>query len=167
MSNTKSSASTRFEVPPPVANLLARLPAWPGSLLFVTGLNLVLARQLPGDVAASLQGRQLRIRVRDAQLAFDFTWQGSAFAPRAHTAEAPDLTIAANAVDFLALARREQDPDTLFFARRLSMEGDTELGLMVKNALDAMELPVLDPRRLRLPAPRAVFSSLAHSLRAR
>ena len=28
------------------------------------------------------------------------------------------------------------------------MEGDTELGLVVKNALDAIELPVLDPRQV-------------------
>jgi hypothetical protein len=31
----------------PVGDVLARLPAWPGSLLFVTALNLALARQLP------------------------------------------------------------------------------------------------------------------------
>ena len=41
-------------------------------------------------------------------------------------------------------ARREEDPDTLFFSRRLMMEGDTELGLVVKNTLDALELPVLE-----------------------
>ena len=69
-----------------------------------------------------------------------------------HTVQgAPDLTIRAHASDFIALARRSQDPDTLFFNRRLSMEGDTELGLMVKNTLDAMELPVFDPRQFRLP----------------
>lgn len=44
----------------------------------------------------------------------------------------------------MRLARRQEDPDTLFFNRRLSMEGDTELGLVVKNAIDALELPVLD-----------------------
>ena len=37
--------------------------------------------------------------------------------------------------------------DTLFFSRRLSMEGDTELGLIVKNTLDALEFPVLAPQR--------------------
>lgn len=58
-----------------------------------------------------------------------------------------DLTLSATAHDFLLLAQRRQDPDTLFFSRRLSMEGDTELGLVVKNALDAIELPVLDPRQ--------------------
>jgi predicted lipid carrier protein YhbT len=44
----------------------------------------------------------------------------------------------------MRLAQRQEDPDTLFFNRRLSMEGDTELGLVVKNAIDALELPVLD-----------------------
>ena len=61
----------------------------------------------------------------------------------------PDLAISANAQDFVLLAQRRQDPDTLFFNRRLVMEGDTELGLVVKNALDAIELPVLDPRQWR------------------
>ena len=32
---------------------------------------------------------------------------------------------------------RLEDPDTLFFSRRLVIEGDTELGLALKNALDA------------------------------
>ena len=39
-----------FTVPVPVAGVLARLPAYPGSLLLVTALNLALARHLPADV---------------------------------------------------------------------------------------------------------------------
>ena len=152
-----------FTLPAPVGTLLGRLPAWPGSLLFVTALNLALARQLPGDVGQALQDRRLRIHVRDAKLSFDFAWTGGSFAPRARV-ESPDLTISANARDFLALARREQDPDTLFFSRRLSMEGDTELGLMVKNTLDALELPVFDPGALRLPPPREVLGWLQRRL---
>lgn len=35
---------------------------------------------------------------------------------------------------------RKEDPDTLFFQRRLQIEGDTELGLYVKNLMDAIEL---------------------------
>lgn len=40
--------------------------------------------------------------------------------------------------DFLALALRREDPDSLFFTRRLVVEGDTETGLALKNALDAL-----------------------------
>ena len=87
-------------------------------------------------------------------MAFDFTWVGDRFAPSAPQ-DAPDLTISASAHDFLLLAQRKQDPDTLFFSRRLSMQGDTELGLVVKNAIDAIELPVLDPRQW---SPRLLLS---------
>lgn len=131
-------------VPTALASLLSRLPAYPGSLLLVTGLNLVLARQLPTDVTERLTGKRIRIQVRDARLAFDFVWRDRGFAacsPQDHA----DLTLRANAHDFWRLAQRLDDPDTLFFNRRLSMEGDTELGLVVKNALDALELPVFNP----------------------
>ncbi|OYV75493.1 MAG: hypothetical protein B7Z66_12585 [Chromatiales bacterium 21-64-14] len=45
--------------------------------------------------------------------------------------------------DFLLLATRSEDPDSLFFSRRLALEGDTEIGLHVKNVIDAIEF---DPR---------------------
>ncbi|MGO2436765.1 MAG: ubiquinone anaerobic biosynthesis accessory factor UbiT, partial [Serratia proteamaculans] len=43
----------------------------------------------------------------------------------------------------------KQDPDTLFFQRRLQIEGDTELGLYVKNLMDAIELEAM-PAPLRI-----------------
>lgn len=47
---------------------------------------------------------------------------------------------------FLILALKEEDPDTLFFNRRLSISGDTELGLAIKNFIDSVEVQdVLKP----------------------
>jgi O2-independent ubiquinone biosynthesis accessory factor UbiT len=135
-----------FLVPPQLGSLLARLPAYPGSVLLVSALNVGLADQLPQDVREMLRGKKLRIHVKDARLTFDFTWSGDGFSARSGGAQA-DLTISASAYDFLQLAQRRQDPDTLFFSRRLSMEGDTELGLVVKNTLDALEFPVLEWQR--------------------
>ena len=148
------TASSSFELPRPVGTLLSSLPAYPGSLLLVSGLNLVLAKQLPGDVRRLLLNKKLRIHVRDACLTFDFAWSGQRFAacPRQ---QATDLALSASAHDFVRLAQRHEDPDTLFFSRRLSIEGDTELGLVVKNALDALELPVLD---LQQWAPHQVLA---------
>jgi O2-independent ubiquinone biosynthesis accessory factor UbiT len=131
------------ECPPMLASVLCRLPAFPGSLLLATALNAALAPHLPADVSALMTRRRFRIHVRDARLAFDFTWTGTRFAPLSRQSQS-DLTITATGPDFLRMARREEDPDTLFFSRRLTMEGDTELGLVVKNTLDALELPVLD-----------------------
>ncbi len=137
----------RYQVPDPIGRLLSKLPAYPGSLLFVAGLNLALVRHLPPDVQQSLTGKKLRITVKDAQLVFDFIWRENTFAACRHIADA-DLTIGATAHDFVLLAQRLEDPDTLFFSRRLSMEGDTEFGLLVKNTLDAIESPLFDPQRL-------------------
>ncbi len=139
-------------LPAPLASLLGRLPPYPGSLLFAAGLNLALRPHLPDDVRASLEGRSLRIAVTDAGVAFDFAWRQGRGARQGHfhalpRGSQPDLQIAASARDFVALARREEDPDTLFFSRRLAMSGDTELGLLVKNTLDAMETPL--PQALR------------------
>lgn len=130
-------------LPALLATLGQRLPAYPGSLLCVAALNLVLKPHLPDDVRAGLSGRHLCVRISDAGVAFDFTWRGDGFAAL-HRGGVPDLEIGACARDFVALAKREQDPDTLFFSRRLSMEGDTELGLLVKNTLDAIEMPVTE-----------------------
>ena len=44
-----------------------------------------------------------------------------------------------NIHDFLLMLTRKEDPDTLFFQRRLSIQGDTGLGLSVKNFLDSID----------------------------
>ena len=135
----------------PLARVLGRLPVYPGSCLFAAGLNLVLAPQLPADACEALEGKLVSIRVLDAGLRFDVRWQHGRFAPQQSSAT-PDLVIGASAHDFLLLAQRREDPDTLFFGRRLSMEGDTELGLLLKNTLDALDLAPFDPARF-LPGP--------------
>ena len=146
----------RFLLPEPVGKLLSLLPVYPGSLLFATGLNIALKSNLPADVQQSLNGKKLRIKVTDARLSFDFVWNGNRFAAGSNQGE-PDLTIGASAHDFLLLAQRKEDPDTLFFSRRLSMEGDTELGLLVKNTLDAIDLPVFELGKL---APSRVLGRI-------
>jgi len=152
-----------FLLPRAMGDLLGKLPAYPGSLLFVTALNVALSRQLSPDVTQLLLGRKLRLRVTDAQWAFDFRWQGNRFVATQNPGEA-DLTISASAYDFVLLARRQEDPDTLFFSRRLAMEGDTELGLLVKNTIDAIELPVLDLESLK---PAQVLARMRHRLAPR
>lgn len=70
-----------------------------------------------------------------------------------------DVTIRGASPAFLAMASKLEDPDTLFFQRRLVIEGDTELGLGVKNflaGLDEEQLPL--PVRLGLRAVREIKS---------
>jgi predicted lipid carrier protein YhbT len=60
----------------------------------------------------------------------------------------PDLWLKANSVDFFLLCSAQVDPDTLFFQRRLSMIGDTELGLYLKNFLDSFDTKARLPKAL-------------------
>lgn len=147
-------------IPVPLGRALACLPPYPGSVLFAAGLNMAVAPQLPLDVTSRLEGRHVRIAIRDAGLKFDVCWRGKKFV--AAGAGTPDLAISASARDFVLLAQRKEDPDTLFFSRRLTMEGDTELGLLVKNTIDAIDLALLDPARF-LPAPLLSWLQRHHS----
>ena len=56
---------------------------------------------------------------------------------------------------YLHLIARDRDADTLFFQRVLCMEGDTDLGLRVKNLLDGLDLQQVESP----PGQRAAASS--------
>ena len=137
--------------PPQLANVVSRLPAAPPSLAFSLAANRLLWPALKELDWQPLVGRRYAIRVKDLGLSLRFTVTQRGFAP---DSGAPDLTISATARDFLLLIARREDPDTLFFSRRLVSEGDTELGLIVKNMLDALDLEAV-LRRLPLPLARA------------
>ena len=115
--------------------------SWPGATLLACAVNLAAGARLPEALADSV-GKTVALRVTDLdfRLCFEIAERGFRVRP---TIEAPDVTISASARDFAALARRRVDPDTLFFSRRLVIEGDTELGLIVKNTLDALPFPGL------------------------
>ncbi|MDX5372062.1 MAG: SCP2 sterol-binding domain-containing protein [Pseudomonadaceae bacterium] len=95
-----------------------------------------------------LQGRWLRLEVSDLGLAWCLSSNGSRL--RVARREAVDVCIRGRWRDFLLLASRQEDPDTLFFRRRLVIEGDTDLGLGVKNLLDGLDPEQLPPRLWRL-----------------
>lgn len=89
----------------------------------------------------SIDGRVVRILVEDLGLEIDVCCRDGRFTVGRTRAAEPELTLRANARDFLALALGHADTDTLFFQRRLVIGGDTELGLEVKYWLDALPRP--------------------------
>lgn len=137
----------QFELPRFIGGINARLPQLPPTLGLTSALNLALGRVLPRETLEPLTGKLVCLRVTDGGLTLLFTLTPKGFRPAVSTAR-PDLTITARTRDFIALALREEDPDTLFFNRRLVMEGDTDLGLLVKNTLDAIDYPRFEPRFL-------------------
>lgn len=91
-----------------------------------------------------LHGRWLRLEVSDLGLTWCLSCQDSQL--RVGRCDAVDVCIRGQWRDFLLLASRQEDPDTLFFRRRLVIEGDTDLGLGVKNLLDGLDPDQLPPR---------------------
>ncbi len=89
-----------------------------------------------------MNGCYLQIEVMDASIRFTLSFDGRRLL-KAHTRNSPDLIFRGNAYDFLLLAARKEDSDTLFFQRHLKIGGDTDMGLEIKNFLDAIEIESL------------------------
>lgn len=84
-----------------------------------------------------LHSRCLKIHVTDIDFSVYISFDGQqliATSPRHF-----DVEFQGSSKAFLHLASRQEDPDTLFFQRSLMIEGDTELGLGIKNLLDSLE----------------------------
>ena len=125
------------------------------STALATALNQVFATEIRNGELDFLQDRVLTLRIDDAGVEVHVTLWAGRFR-NASRWQVPELTISGNFYEFMLLASRREDPDTLFFSRRLRLEGDTELGLYVKNFLDALELETV-----RLPLPVRHFLQYA------
>ncbi len=92
-----------------------------------------------------LEGARVRIKVTDLCIDWLISVGSDKFTAIERELQ-DDVSISGESLDFILLATRQADPDTLFFQRRIRIEGDTELGLGVKNTMDSMDwedLPVL------------------------
>lgn len=145
-----------FRLPAAATRIGRRLPALPPAIGLAGALNLaVLAGVLPRTEIDTLDGKRFRIAVSDAGMTIGLTVRDGLFLPDGGDLPLPDLIITAPLASFLQLLGRQVDPDTLFFERRLALEGDTELGLQVKNLLDAADFSRLLPPRLAGLVPPA------------
>ena len=120
-----------------VRPLLQRLPIEPPAWALAVALNRWLLPRLPADARAALSQRAVEVAVTDLGLALRLQLDASGFHLAPPNA-AIVLRIAAAAPVFWRLLRGTDDADRLFFERALVMEGDTEMGLILKNTLDAI-----------------------------
>lgn len=140
----------KFRLPGFVATIGQKLPQWPHGVALVAGLNAALKMKLlPESELTALEEKLFRVQVLDTGGTAHFTYRGGLFRPVFRAEREPDLAFAAHLAAYLQLLARQEDPDTLFFNRELEITGDTELGLLVKNMLGAVEWPTLP----RLPLP--------------
>lgn len=130
----------------PLCRLLARPLRWLPKRLHAGGLSLVLNHLLAHALADGeldfLRGRVVSLEVMDLGLVYRLWLRADGFA--AAPVDTPaDVAFRADAYSYLLLATQREDADTLFFQRRLRIEGDTATGLHLKNFLDALGEPPL------------------------
>jgi O2-independent ubiquinone biosynthesis accessory factor UbiT len=100
-------------------------------------LNHLLRGQPIATRLPEINGKSVCLHVQDAASRLYFRIEDGRLRPG--VPGRTDVLIRGTVADFWRLATRREDPDTLFFSRRLCIEGDTETGVHVKNLLDALE----------------------------
>lgn len=149
-------AKDMLETAPALVRLpLSKVPFAAKAALIKPMLSLLLADEAKAGELDFLTGQWVGIEVKDLGLCFEVSFDG---AIKIQAPARPQVQFSANSRELLLIAAGKEDPDTLFFQRRLTIEGDTELGLMVKNMLLAIDLG-------RLPAPvKTSLNQLANAL---
>ncbi len=111
-------------------------------------MGLVFREALQDGDFEFLEDKWLKVEVKDMELRWFISYQNDKLVV-ADKPVAEDVSFSGNLNDLVLIAGRKEDPDTLFFQRRLSIEGDTELGLEVKNLMDSVDLQQL-PKALQI-----------------
>lgn len=112
--------------------------------ILIPALHSVFNEAIEDGEFEFLVGKWLKISVIDLDLHWLISIENDQLimqAPNSLIKE--DVSFSATGDDLVLIAGRKQDPDTLFFQRRLKIEGDTELGLEVKNLIDAIDIEQL------------------------
>lgn len=91
-----------------------------------------------------LQDKWLKVTITDLKLTWYLSFSDEHLII-VESCKKEDVVFSGGANDFILIAGRKEDPDTLFFKRRLSIQGDTELGLEIKNLLDNIDYDKLSP----------------------
>ena len=160
-SPTRAARLLRF-LPPPsrLAPWLRALPPALQQRLLERAMARVLAAPIADGALEFMRGRRLGIHVTDLDLRWVIELQDGRLIV---SAAAPEASVRGSATDLLLLASRLEDADTLFFQRRLTLTGDTELGLTARNLLERLPWESI-PLGLRIALNRG--ARLARDARA-
>ncbi|MCU7836438.1 MAG: SCP2 sterol-binding domain-containing protein [gamma proteobacterium symbiont of Taylorina sp.] len=101
-------------------------------------LGKLMAEQIEMGDFDCLADKWVNIVVNDMGLSFFLTFRDEQLQLSNQITQA-DVIFSGNSKEFILLASRSEDPDTLFFQRRLLIEGDTELALAIKNSIDGID----------------------------
>lgn len=128
-----------------LALLLRAIPDSAHTEILARLFNHLLRGQAITQRLPELNGKSICIAITDTGSTLHFRIDQGQFRRQPMTGPAAhnwDARISGTLPNFLLLATRREDPDTLFFNRHLNIEGDTATGLHMKNLLDALDYDV-------------------------
>lgn len=126
------------KLPPGLRFCLSRSPAPVVSASIAFWLNRIFKKEVNAGNLDFLKSHHVVIQVKDLELEFSVTLLNQRLLASLDKSKG-DVCFRANTLDLLLLITGKADPDTLFFRRRLSVTGDTDLGLSLKNFLDRLD----------------------------
>ena len=130
MQTSSKNSKSHPMLPAPLTLPLKVLPSFVHNKVLTTTLNRMFANEINEGELDFLQGKIIHISIEDASVEYRFTLDNDKLTA-ADKNRSADLILQGTVYNYLLLASRQEDTDTLFFSRRLHMQGDTELGLYV------------------------------------
>ncbi len=115
-------------------------------------LNKAFVEQITDGDFDFLQGRKLQIELIDGGLFVGISFnQGKISCCHfALHAIQSDVTLSIDSLNAILLIEQQIDPDTLFFQRKLKINGDTELAHHVKNTIDTLNPDLIPPLMMKV-----------------
>lgn len=140
---------------PSLIALAAKLMPMPVQASMIQkGLGQLFAEQIDDGDLEFLESNFLKLEISDLDLRWWISFADNKFIV-SPMEQAHAVSFSGQVNDLMLMMGREEDPDSLFFQRRLKIEGDTELGLYVKNLLDSLDdeqMPLLLQKALKFCA---------------
>jgi len=131
--------------PEKLAWVATKLPKTLNCLATQQIINTAFSEQIADGDFEFLQERTLQIEILDAKLYLVLSYNQNKIIC-SHFSDNQidsDATLSIDTANAIKLIQQEVDPDTLFFQRKLKINGDTELAHHVKNTIDTLDPEVI------------------------
>ncbi|WP_179952087.1 ubiquinone anaerobic biosynthesis accessory factor UbiT [Marinicella rhabdoformis] len=126
------------QMPMPLQRMLSKTPWLVSRSALSLTLNQMFKTELKEGALSFLEGKKVAVDISDGGLKFCLSLAGERLQVSPFNAGA-DLVLTGSVYAMMLLMSQQADADGLFFKRQLVSEGDTELGLFVKNFLESVD----------------------------
>lgn len=142
----------KFIKPKNLSRIATRLPDRLNNMVVEKLVNSTFAEQISEGDFDFLENRLLQVEIIDAGLFVGLSYDQNKIICKHFSRYSlqADVTLSIESSDAIQLVQQEVDPDTLFFQRKLKINGDTELAHHVKNTIDTLDPEVIPSFVLKL-----------------